>query len=131
MRNLEKEWITQAGLTAYVVTTEMGHRCGYVALPEGHNYHGFDYDTIPVECHGGLTYSKKSELNTDWIIGFDCGHYMDAKDPALMSEKYREFYRKHPPVFNDGVVRTLEYCIAECESIAKQVALEKLKEKEK
>ncbi|MDE5558429.1 MAG: hypothetical protein K2J32_12230 [Ruminococcus sp.] len=49
--------------------------CAYVKLPEGHKYYGLKYDDIPVECHGGLTYSKSyvNGLFTDggWWIGWD------------------------------------------------------------
>lgn len=44
---------------------------GYVELPKDHPWIGKDYDEIPVEIHGGLTYS------TDNVIGFDTGHAFD------------------------------------------------------
>ncbi|MCM1316396.1 MAG: hypothetical protein NC244_13615 [Alistipes senegalensis] len=41
-------------------------------------YYGLKYDDIPVECHGGLTYSKSyvNGLFTDsgWWIGWDYAH---------------------------------------------------------
>lgn len=49
--------------------------CGYVSLPIGHKFYAIDYDKIPVNCHGGLTYSK---FHLDgWRIGFDCNHHND------------------------------------------------------
>lgn len=44
---------------------------GYVTLPEGHPWARLDYDVIPCEVHGGLTYKN------DHKIGFDCGHAYD------------------------------------------------------
>ncbi len=31
---------------------------GYVLIPEVHIWHGLDYDDIPVDVHGGLTYGS-------------------------------------------------------------------------
>jgi hypothetical protein len=31
---------------------------GYVVIPEGHKYHGVDYNDIPVDVHYGLTFSQ-------------------------------------------------------------------------
>ena len=28
---------------------------GYVKIPEGHHWHGLDYDAFDVDVHGGLT----------------------------------------------------------------------------
>ena len=52
---------------------------GYIAIPEGHPWHGIEYDEIPI---AGLTYSQYAEENkhskmnnkikhNDWLIGFD------------------------------------------------------------
>ena len=65
-----------------------GFRCGYVGLPKGHKWYGEDYDDIPVNAHGGLTFSGlqtifDSEL---WWIGFDCAHYGDGLDLELVRE---------------------------------------------
>lgn len=47
---------------------------GYVRVPEGHPWHGLDYDSeeIDVEVNGGLTYGS-----VDGWIGFDCLHLGD------------------------------------------------------
>jgi len=68
---------------------------GYVAISESNLYYGEDYNNIPVEVHGGLTYGKfmsrdpymsrifavfregvgiRSDL---YVVGFDTMHYMD------------------------------------------------------
>lgn len=84
-------------LTAFVkqitwlIGSETGWGNGYVCLPKGHKYYGFDYDNIDVEVHGGLTFASDSNsLNLNdwpevpqecrkdhWIIGFDTAHYGD------------------------------------------------------
>ena len=63
---------------------------GYVVLPPSHPMFGKDYDGIPVEVHGGLTYAKDvTNFNTanlpegvelpkeGWVVGFDAAHYQD------------------------------------------------------
>lgn len=61
---------------------------GYIVLPMGHKYHGVDYDEIPVDAHGGLTFSDhvnslqqfketEPEYEGGWAIGFDTMHFGD------------------------------------------------------
>ena len=70
------------GYKCVIALMSLGHRCGYVAIPNGHEYFGVDYDEIPIGCHGGLTYSGDDYPIPDgnWYIGFDCNHYMDRPD---------------------------------------------------
>lgn len=44
---------------------------GYVRVPEGHPWHGLDYDDIDVEVHGGLTYSDGEWIGFDTLHGWD------------------------------------------------------------
>lgn len=77
---------------------------GYACLPKGHKYFGVDYDNIPVDIHGGLTFSSKSEkcewpelpeeCRADhWIVGFDCAHYGDT--PSSCPKSYVEMEAKN------------------------------------
>lgn len=73
------------------IKDHIGWGNGYVLLPEGHEYHGKDYDDIPVEVHGGLTFATKvtkemlehwdqldeSDLGK-WMVGWDSAHYGDS-----------------------------------------------------
>lgn len=34
------------------------HYCAYVRLPKNHPYYNLPYDDIPIDCHGGLTFSQ-------------------------------------------------------------------------
>lgn len=65
---------------------------GYVLIPEGHKYYGIHYNDIPVDVHGGLTFSElitensnrqfniqPDELNC-WMVGFDTCHFGDSPD---------------------------------------------------
>ncbi len=83
----------------------MGHLCGYVILNKDNKYFGKHYDEIPVEVHGGLTYSE--EEDGDWVVGFDCAHYGD-KCP------YNEY--------TSGIYRDKNFVKFECESLAEQLS---------
>jgi hypothetical protein len=81
--------------------------------------------------HGGITYSGGDpeypipQENT-WWFGYDCAHAGDAKDLSVVSDKMRQIEEEYP---TGGVLRTLEYCIAECESLSEQ--LDRVKEEAK
>lgn len=112
MPTIEKDWTTTAGLRAVVLVTHMGHRCGYVGVPPGHpQYFAFyqDDELSHIDVHGSLTYSDNSSeypiKNSGlWWFGFDCAHY---NDMTLWN--------------SSGVHRSLEFCVAECESLALQI----------
>ncbi|AAN12761.1 gp121 [Mycobacterium phage Omega] len=61
---------------------------GYVRIPEGHPWHGLNYEEIYVEAPGGLTYSENG-----WI-GFDTLHLGDYW-PGMRQAGYG------PPSFHD------------------------------
>lgn len=73
---------TSYGFDYYVVNQGGSHPCAYVVLPKGHIFNGVDYDDIPVECHGGLTYGS-DELkgvkleDGEHVIGWDYAHFGD------------------------------------------------------
>ncbi len=35
--------------------------CAYIGIPEDHPLAGFKYDTLPIRCHGGLTFGQKGQ----------------------------------------------------------------------
>jgi hypothetical protein len=110
--NTEKEWTTESGYAAKVLTHPAGHRCGYVMLPENHPCYGKEYgDVDGIDVHGGLTYSYKG------MFGFDCSHWGDAKDPSITDPT---FIRIDLEFDRPGTIKTLDFCITECESMAKQ-----------
>lgn len=82
----------------YLITfTDMGTRCGYVAIPPEHK--GNEWSTIgepDISCHGGVTfldddhYAKRllgDHPCKDKWIGFDCAHGGDRFDVET-AEKY-------------------------------------------
>lgn len=118
---LEKDWITKAGLRAVVIICTEGerkhHRCGYVGVPLNHKVAVNGQDDFSV--HGGVTYNEKSAsypVKTDGLhwLGFDCDHLGDAPiDPSPYGSICRS---------EDDVVRSLDYCVGECEGLARQIA---------
>jgi len=80
---------------------------------------GFIFDV-----HGGITYSgggenSKYPIESNlWWFGYDCSHCDDAKDLSVVSDSIREIELKFP---TNGILRTLDYCIDECNSLAEQL----------
>ncbi len=112
----EKAWTTEAGYPAVVVIQPMGHRCGYVSLPKSHPAASKDYDDLEIYVHGGVTYGVTTEEGT--IFGFDCAHCDDMPDPALMSDECRYVHMLYATTY--GVIRSLAFCIEQCEGMARQ-----------
>lgn len=112
------------GFQWMIVHNGSGYRCGYVRVPQGHPWHGKDYDDLDVDVHGGLTFAapdkpcdEKGEDNA-WWLGFDCAHADDAPDALLPGgDKLSDFYRDL-----DVKVRSQEYVEAECRSLCEQAA---------
>lgn len=79
---------------------------------------------VVFDVHGSLTYSSFGPLypvpsiNTFWY-GFDCAHDGDGKDHSIMDKRHLELEARFPSSM--GVVRTLQYVIDECESLASQL----------
>jgi hypothetical protein len=71
-----------AGFEWEVTANGIGYRCGYVRLPQGHPWHGKDYDDEAlwgVRVHGGLTFAAPDTHcgkggEDDAPGGFNCIH---------------------------------------------------------
>lgn len=68
----------------YAIVSLGSHPCAYIELPKNNQYYGEDYDNIPIECHGGLTYSaygllptQHAEYKDGYWIGWDYAHCTD------------------------------------------------------
>ena len=125
MKNtIEKQFVTESGFEAFVVlnkTTRMSWRCGYVIIPKESSLYNlskycwvdlYDLDldnpnTITtlkqqqrlckVDVNCGITYNDFYD-DKGYCLGFRCTHSEDTIE-----------------------VQTLEYCISQCESLAKQL----------
>ena len=135
---LRRDWVTEAGFRAIVIMTDIGFHCGYVGVAPGHPLHGADYDrhsnalgdapSSVFDVHGWLTFSGERggsmiEENDLWWFGFDCGHCGDAPSPEYL-EKMQQEYPDSSFMWEhvEGVFRDVDYCVAECESLARQIA---------
>lgn len=78
---------------------------------------------IVFNVHGSITYSRGSSnypvLSENlWWFGFDCAHAGDAPDPTFVrNDSIARVYLSH----GSGEIRTLEFCVNECESLAQQL----------
>lgn len=64
----------------YIILSLGTHPCAYVNIPANHKYFEKDYDSIDIDCHGGLTYANKKVTKSDiegWWIGWDYAHSGD------------------------------------------------------
>jgi|SRR6185503_1029516 len=113
------------GIEYLITFTEMGTRCGYVAISEP-----FDYDDI--DCHGGLTFFSQShsakkllDIACDDIwIGFDAAHAYDGRSKNTVLKYFGE--TKLSDSFFDCVEpftihRTYNFMENECQSIIDQL----------
>lgn len=112
----------------------MGFRCGYVGVPQGHPMHGIGYDDARkadgdyIDVHGGLTYANNSDkypVEADlWWFGYDCGHLGDGRSEEYVAEQ-KVRYPEQPFMWygdQQDIERSAAYCVAECESLARQLA---------
>lgn len=103
----------------YYVLSQGTHPCGYVEIPHDSKYFNVDYDNIPVECHGGLTYGRGflvGEATIDdnrYFIGWDYAHYGDYVGYRIgfIEESLHVFDAKY----------TTEDIIRECKDVIKQL----------
>lgn len=116
-------WTDEAtGLPCMIVRNSMGSLCGYVAVDRNHPDFGKDYNDVPVDVHGGLTYADKcshvichvpepGKPDDVWWLGFDCAHLGDLSPAPHMFDRY-----------DDGHYRDVKYVTEECTSLAKQLS---------
>lgn len=80
------------------------------------------------DVHGSLTFSGNGKdgaypVESDlWWFGYDCGHCDDAPSSEYCQQQ-RDKYPDKPFMWHecDGVHRDLDYCVQQCESLARQI----------
>lgn len=128
----KRQWLDEVtGLPCLIVRAgrDLGHLCGYVGVPRGHPYYEADYDSLPVEAHGGLTFASKcshgaedreichkvepGEPDDVWWLGFDCAHLGD------ISPGMDRFRRRG---YAEGTYKDFAFVTREVTQLAKQLA---------
>ena len=63
------------------------HPCCYFKLNEGDKFIGEGADSIPLNCHGGLTFAQETDkdapMGEGYWLGWDYSHYGDAFGSGL------------------------------------------------
>ncbi len=122
----EREF-TESGLPCCTRTHELGHRCGYVMVREGHPLYGLtlwdDSDALAeLEVDGGITFAKGRD--GCWILGWDAAHAWHIPDPSIMDEGFRRARGLLEPVPAPFPTYMVDADMAEAETrkLARQVA---------
>ena len=94
----------ECGLQCCTRTNDLGHRCGYVALPKGHPLFGKDwdacYDIAPeLEVDGGITFANGTD--DMWVLGWDAAHAWHRRDWSIASDTLRKRAEEHPELYVD------------------------------
>lgn len=128
---IEREF-KEGGLQCCTRTHDMGHRCGYVALPKGHPLFGKDcdkcYDIAPeLDVDGGITFANGTDEM--WVLGWDAAHAWHRRDWSIASDEMRKSAQKHPELYLDfdwpGASYMVDVDMAERETrnFARQLAM--------
>lgn len=114
----------------------LGFRCGYVVIPDDildrvKEDAEPDYECIPIDTHGGITFFGTIDINKDgldceWVIGFDCGHYLDIQDKEYWKRYFPEEYARlekysYHPCGKLETVKTQEFVREECLKMIDQI----------
>lgn len=121
------------GVECEILRNSMGALCGYVTVPEGHEWHGKHYDEIECEVHGGLTFGQQmpwgSSEKEEYVIGFDCAHFRDITPSCekLLAEQRKKFPRPESSrgLLEEGpftpIYKNIAYVRGEIESLVDQM----------
>jgi hypothetical protein len=122
----KRQWLDSAtGMLCLMRrASHSGCWCGYVGVPKDHPYYGEGYNDVPVDVHGGLTFSDlcspeegehaichvvgEGEDDNVWWLGFDCAHGGDLA-PAIINNWMGDVYRN------------MNYVISQVEHLAAQL----------
>lgn len=121
-----KEWESNGFKCLIVRHDTAGFLCGYVGIPEGHPWHGVDYNDIEAEVHGGLTFGDEGDGERwpkgSYWVGFDCAHGGDLipwTEPIMLFARGFS-HKEHYP--DEDTYRDIVYVTNETESLARQAA---------
>lgn len=117
----------ESGLQCCTRTNDMGHRCGYVALPEGHPLFGkdwsacYDIDAPDLDVDGGVTFANGTDGM--WILGWDAAHAWHRPDPSIMSPEFMASFERFGHIcYQDAVMIDADMAESETRRFARQLA---------
>ena len=96
-----KDWY-ENGVRRLIMNIRGSHFTQYVGIPENHPLAGFSYENLPIDCHGGLTFSSKGKKETKfpegfWWYGWDYSHLGDyIAPPKGLEKEFKEIEKKYP-----------------------------------
>lgn len=105
----------------YYVLNLGTHPCAYIDVTET-KLKNTDYDSIDIECHGGLTYASEHLRTVDkegWFVGWDYAHAGD----------FAGYDLKYPSIGYPGRMWTTQEIVDECKEVIDQL-VELLKDEE-
>lgn len=128
---IEKVGITPEGYAfAILIHPRLGHRCGYVGVPEGHPAYGIEYYhrlEDDLEVHGGVTFTdhimfeNNEESSKLWYVGFDAAHWNDAPDIEAAKALGLKINNCSVLFSDRGTIRSLDYMVDECFKLSRQL----------
>lgn len=78
------------GLWIIILSNGGRNFCTYIGIPVDHPLAGFDYDLLPIDCHGGLTWAAEGDGKYRpegyYWYGWDYAH---SGDYTFYGEDYR------------------------------------------
>lgn len=103
-----------------------GHLCGYVRVPENHQYYSKDLMDCDMEVHGGITFCgfmdfidnpaiRDPHNRKGYWVGFDCAHAGDLLPRSFFDHGFMRIFGDHE------TYKTKEYVMEECKTLAKKL----------
>jgi hypothetical protein len=114
-----RDWIEDEGtpIARRALILEGGASlCAYVGIPADHPLAGRNYDDMPLECHGGLTFGDAGSKRGPWPAGW----YWYGWDYAHLGDITR-YDRKYRTIDPDAHEWTVEEVEAEARQVMEQL----------
>jgi len=145
---IERDWITAAGLRAVCLIVNGSHRCGYVEVPKEHPLFGVEYGQETEILRDLHTKAMEGPIGKRGILALFCG--ANKPKPEVVFDVHGSLTfsggGRGYPVESDGwwfgfdcshagdgqmndrfggtdPVRDTEYIVSECESLAQQLSV--------
>lgn len=89
----------------YIIMRGPASLCAYIGIPASHPLAGRDYDDIPLDVHGGLTFAHTGDgLRPEGMFwyGWDYGH---SGDKSFYDLDYPQFHRPESTAWTVEMVK--------------------------